>query len=1447
GAPQPEASWKKDGNPISPANVDMQTTQRNSKLTIPAAEIEDTGVYELTLKNEAGTETVPVKVIVVDKPGRPKGPLDVVDIYAERCALMWDKPTNDGGSPITGYVVEKLDTATDKWVKVCETDAEDLEVDVSDLETGHKYAFRVSAVNEFGVGLPLETDGEILAKDPWDPSDAPGTPNILDYDKDYVEVGWEAPKDDGGAPIQSYNIEYREKGTDTWKKGTEVPGTEEKGTVSGLVEGKEYEFRVAAKNKAGLSPFSEVSGPVVTKNRKVKPRIDERTLPQNIKIKVGQALNMPVDFVGEPFPVAKWELKPMTVIANDENLSIKTGPKSSVLKNTSAVRKDTGEYMITIENRHGKDSAVISVVVLGPPGKPGGPIKLSGLCKDSVNLSWLPPVDDGGAGIDSYRVEKYDMKKGVWEKVANVHGNKCTVPKLQENHEYKFRVIAESPNGDSEPLETPDAVLAKKPFDEPHPPGVPTATEQARDHISLTWDPPENDGGSPVIGYDVERKDPKTNRWVPITKVPVEGNEFTDEKVQAEKEYEYRVIAINEAGPSDPSLSSKPIIAKPLKESPKLDLSSLFGAKEIRVRAGEPIDLKLGIDGAPTPTVEWKQNDQPLTPGRVQTTSDEKQAKFHIPRSQRSDTGKYKVKVSNEMGEEEADINIVVLDKPGAPAGPLDVSDITAETCKLKWNPPEDNGGGEITGYIVEKQEEGSNIWEKVPGMVTGTSHNVRGLKDGKHYTFRVKAENIYGTGEPLVGDKMLAKNPFVAVGSPGTPNVDKITKNSVDLTWTKPSNDGGSKITGYVVEKKKKGGDWMDAISVPANNLSATIPNLMEGEEYEFRVKGVNAIGPGDASRPTNLVKAEDQPCKPKLDMSAVRGITVKAGTPFQIKVPFTATPKPRSVWQLEDSEVEDSPRVTNTVSCFFSKNYICLSKSQRSDSGKYKLTLTNPSGSESGYCRVNVLDKPGIPTGPITTADMEGESLTLNWNPPEDDGGEKISNYIVEKRKVGSGRWQKVSSFLTTPTCNVRNLEPGTKYDFRIFAENPHGVSDALETKEAILAKLPYDPPGSPSTPKCVSTTEDSITLNWNPPRNDGGAPIYGYMVEKREKGSENWTKAHTMEIPDNELTVKGLMEGKEYEFRVCAVNAAGSGDYSTTSDMIKAQPPPMQPKISKDLMSGRDIIAKVGQPFKISVPYKGNPIPTVTWTMGGSNIRESDRIVFTNKPDEILFECKAAERGDQGKYNLLLQNEKGLDSCTVNVVVVDAPSKPEGPIDVSKVTPDSCFLSWNPPKDVHSNPVSNYRVEKQDIRTGKWENCSKFVRGTNYEIMGLQEGHQYHFRVCAENEHGVSEPLETVTATTAESPFHKPSAPGVPSPLNVGRTYVALRWDPPRSDGGTKLKGYNVEKKEKGSDKWFRANEFPVIDNEFTVTNLPENAEYEFRVCGVNAVGNGEPSLP
>ena len=60
-----------------------------------------------------------------------------------------------------------------------------------------------------------------------------------------------------------------------------------------------------------------------------------------------------------------------------------------------------------------------------------------------------------------------------------------------------------------------------------------------------------------------------------------------------------------------------------------------------------------------------------------------------------------------------------------------------------------------------------------------------------------------------------------------------------------------------------------------------------------------------------------------------------------------------------------------------------------------------------------------------------------------------------------------------------------------------------------------------------------------------------------------------------------------------------------------------------------------------------------------------------------------CKCAKKEDQGNYRVVLQNPKGSDSADFKVKINDKPEPPEGPLKVSKITPESCKLSWDPPR--------------------------------------------------------------------------------------------------------------------------------------------------------------------
>lgn len=79
----------------------------------------------------------------------------------------------------------------------------------------------------------------------------------------------------------------------------------------------------------------------------------------------------------------------------------------------------------------------------------------------------------------------------------------------------------------------------------------------------------------------------------------------------------------------------------------------------------------------------------------------------------------------------------------------------------------------------------------------------------------------------------------------------------------------------------------------------------------------------------------------------------------------------------------------------------------------------------------------------------------------------------------------------------------------------------------------------------------------------------------------------------------------------------------------------------------------------------------------------IGDDGRIKLEVHDDEVVLICRAAQKDDQGRYNVTLKNPKGSDTVHVNVVVLDKPGMPEGPLAVSKITPDSCTLDWKPPK--------------------------------------------------------------------------------------------------------------------------------------------------------------------
>lgn len=72
--------------------------------------------------------------------------------------------------------------------------------------------------------------------------------------------------------------------------------------------------------------------------------------------------------------------------------------------------------------------------------------------------------------------------------------------------------------------------------------------------------------------------------------------------------------------------------------------------------------MPVPITGAPKPTVTWSKDGVPL-PSHAKVADEEERTCVDIPKTVRDDSGQYKLKLTNQYGEDEATIKVIVMGK----------------------------------------------------------------------------------------------------------------------------------------------------------------------------------------------------------------------------------------------------------------------------------------------------------------------------------------------------------------------------------------------------------------------------------------------------------------------------------------------------------------------------------------------------------------------------------------------------------------------------------------------------------------------------------------------------------------------------------------------------------------------------------------------------------------
>ncbi len=185
-----------------------------------------------------------------------------------------------------------------------------------------------------------------------------------------------------------------------------------------------------------------------------------------------------------------------------------------------------------------------------------------------------------------------------------------------------------------------------------------------------------------------------------------------------------------------------------------------------------------------------------------------------------------------------------------------------------------------------------------------------------------------------------------------------------------------------------------------------------------------------------------------------------------------------------------------------------------------------------------------PGAPTG-LTAAATSTTTATITWTAPADDGGAAITGYVVEESIDGSAYTERDRPSATPTEVEFAGLTPGATYQYRIAAINAEGTgafsspSDPL-TMPTTDVTVPGQVSGFTKGRFTKLGTQYRVTVRWQPPADDGGAPVTGYVA--RIGTGSRWSSWADLSNAATRLTE--LRRDTNYRLQVKAVNSEGVG---------------------------------------------------------------------------------------------------------------------------------------------------------------------------------------------------------------------------------------------------------------------------------------------------------------
>ncbi|XP_054623562.1 myosin binding protein Cb isoform X1 [Dunckerocampus dactyliophorus] len=442
-----------------------------------------------------------------------------------------------------------------------------------------------------------------------------------------------------------------------------------------------------------------------------------------------------------------------------------------------------------------------------------------------------------------------------------------------------------------------------------------------------------------------------------------------------------------------------------------------------------------------------------------------------------------------------------------------------------------------------------------------------------------------------------------------------------------------------------------------------------------------------------------------------------------------------------------------------------------------------------------------------------------TVVWSKGDQPITDSTGRVRVESRK-------DLSSFV------IEGAEREDEGNYTIVVTNPAG-----EDKAMLFVKI-IDVPDPPEHVKCTSVGEDCATIIWEPPKFDGGAPIKGYLMERKKKGSSRWTKLNFDVYESTTYEAKRMIEGVLYEMRVFAVNSIGLSQPSLNSK-------PFMP------------IAPTSEPTRLMVHDVTDSTCTLKWLAPeriGAGGLDGYVIEYCKEGDTewVVANTDLCEKQSYVVRGLPVGEKMNFRVVAVNIAGRSPPAIMSQPVTIREIMEHPKIRL---PRELRTKYIRRVG-EKINLTIpfqGKPRPAATWYKDgqpTDPKTVNVRNSNvdSILFIRSAEREHsGTYELLLKIENMEDRASFQLRVVENPGPPLNVRVTDVwgfnaALEWDPPTDDGNCEITGYTIQKADMKTKEWFTIYEHNRRTH-CTASDLIMGNEYMFRVYSENLCGLSE----